>query len=467
MDENQLNEIGNHGEIPVAMLVNYQDVQNAILEKLNAAARKHKSDEKSVVLWLEYLKENGYETVLDISDNTDAPLVLSWYSPWQKKYLKAAEDWFLDSTHKTCVSFIDKRDCYLMTIVVHNPITKKGLLVAFFITSMECSPTIERFLSWLKNNNNLKLKRIMIDCSATEQRAIILSFSSTVQILLCDWHLQRVWEDHIKKISFKGGTADKKAARKLFRARLCKILYSEKEDGFWENWNQFKTFYETDHLTFLTYLYKNWMTKKEKWAKAWRPEAISHTNNYIESYHNQVKSFCLGKSGDCRIDRIVYMLSQVVERNYRQDTLQHYFGLKKVHLYKQDLQHQKLLDAILNEKGLEMINEFEPDDMRPNTVRFWMHIFLVARICKLSFTIKKNVCLSSPLLLELREKGDDLLAYDKVESLEHEQAEDEEKADLFSLNESIEKANTRLQKSIVNARRSASTFEDKEYCFRS
>ncbi|CEP19022.1 hypothetical protein [Parasitella parasitica] len=235
LDENQLNEIGNHGtfkEIPVAMLINYQDVQNAILAKLNAAARKHKSDGKRVVLWLEYLKENGYETMRDIPDNTDAPFVLSWYSPWHKKYLEAAEDWFLDSTHKTCVSFIDKRDCYLMTIVVHNPITSKDLPVAFFITSVKCSPTIERFLSWLKNNNNLKLKRIMTDCSATEQRAIISSFGSTIQIFLCHWHLQKAWEDHIKKISFEGDSADKKAARKLLRARLYKILYSEKEDGF-------------------------------------------------------------------------------------------------------------------------------------------------------------------------------------------------------------------------------------------
>lgn len=78
-------------EIPVAMIIDYQDVQNAVLAKLNAVARKHKFDKNSVILWLEYLKENGYEAMLDIPDNPHAPLVLAWYSPWHKKVKREFE----------------------------------------------------------------------------------------------------------------------------------------------------------------------------------------------------------------------------------------------------------------------------------------------------------------------------------------------------------------------------------------
>ncbi|KAI8640749.1 hypothetical protein BD408DRAFT_419188 [Parasitella parasitica] len=43
-------------------------------------------------------------------------------------------------------------------------------------------------------------------------------------------------------------------------------------------------------------------------------------------------SFYLGRSRDLRIHRLLYVLSQVVERDFRQDTLQFYFGFKKVRL---------------------------------------------------------------------------------------------------------------------------------------
>jgi hypothetical protein len=38
----------------------------------------------------------------------------------------------------------------------------------------------------------------MINCSATEISAIEEVFGSDVSILLCHWHIKRVWENHLK-----------------------------------------------------------------------------------------------------------------------------------------------------------------------------------------------------------------------------------------------------------------------------
>ena len=48
-------------------------------------------------------------------------------------------------------------------------------------------------------NLNLNVKRIMVDCSPTEIRAIKDAFVDEVEILLCHWHIKRAWETHIKR----------------------------------------------------------------------------------------------------------------------------------------------------------------------------------------------------------------------------------------------------------------------------
>lgn len=110
-----------------------------------------------------------------------------------------AEEWCIDSTHKTCKSFIQSSaDCYLYTIVVRNNVTNKGVPVCFFITNREVTPVLVKWLEWVKNCASVKPKRIMIDCSATEMEALRLAFEGQVDILFCHWHIKRDWEKHLK-----------------------------------------------------------------------------------------------------------------------------------------------------------------------------------------------------------------------------------------------------------------------------
>jgi len=42
----------------------------------------------------------------------------------------------------------------------------------------------------------------MIDCAASEQKAIKIVFDDNAQVLLCYWHLMRAWEEKVKKVGF-------------------------------------------------------------------------------------------------------------------------------------------------------------------------------------------------------------------------------------------------------------------------
>lgn len=86
----------------------------------------------------------------------------------------------------------------MFTIVVKNPITLKGIPVCFCITDKEVSNILVEWFLWLKENFNLNVKRIMIDCSQTEISAISEAFPN-VNISLCHWHIKRAWEKNIKK----------------------------------------------------------------------------------------------------------------------------------------------------------------------------------------------------------------------------------------------------------------------------
>lgn len=68
---------------PTSLLVNYQEVKNAITARLNKISRKDCKDQVSCQLWLESLQnEKNYLTLFKVHEN--GPFLVSWVSPWQK-----------------------------------------------------------------------------------------------------------------------------------------------------------------------------------------------------------------------------------------------------------------------------------------------------------------------------------------------------------------------------------------------
>ena len=60
LDEEELDELKNSDTLtifPPTLLINYYDVQNVIIRKMNNLSRKHYQDKISIQLWLTYLKE--------------------------------------------------------------------------------------------------------------------------------------------------------------------------------------------------------------------------------------------------------------------------------------------------------------------------------------------------------------------------------------------------------------------------
>ncbi|KAI9327059.1 hypothetical protein BD770DRAFT_404777, partial [Pilaira anomala] len=81
----------------------------------------------------------------------------------------------------------------------------------------------------------------------------------------------------------------------FLRQQLNNMMYAETEEKFVE---AYATFQETHKNEFPVFF------EKHLWVKAWRTDASINTNNYIESSHNQLKTYHFGRSRNERVDQV-------------------------------------------------------------------------------------------------------------------------------------------------------------------
>ncbi|EIE76341.1 hypothetical protein RO3G_01045 [Rhizopus delemar RA 99-880] len=346
--------------MPAALFVKYKDVKNLIDARIAHLTRKHSNDKESIKLCVDALKQEGFFSLLRFHEN--GPFLLSWVSPWQKK---------------------------------RSPITNKGVPVCFFITDREVLSTLEQWLTWLKSTFTLKVKKIMIDCSPTEIGAIRSVFGDAVQVLLCHWHIKRAWETHIKKdIKVDKATKQSENVRSAVRASLNSMMYAKSCEEFDLSVSLFNIKYK-EYTSFVDYFNKLWVPKKQNWSQAWSQEASFHTNNLIESYHNQIKSFYLGRSRNLRVDHMLYLLTKVILVDYRQDSIRTYYGFQDAKLAAFEEKKRAKAYEINFDIACSMIEKIDEDVADscisacscPDTAKICKHIFLTSRITQIPFSL--------------------------------------------------------------------------------
>jgi hypothetical protein len=166
------------------------------------------------------LSSAGYSTLFKQHAGEGAPFLISWISPWQKdvssikrlfttKILFSVNHYFyLDSCSKRpligVLIALTRPASLWMVKMIHIFLQLLSLVpVYFFVTDAEKTTVLAQWLDWVKQSApSLSVKRIMIDCSATEIAAIKCTFGDDVQILLCHWHIKRSWKTHLKKEAY-------------------------------------------------------------------------------------------------------------------------------------------------------------------------------------------------------------------------------------------------------------------------
>ena len=196
----------------------------------------------------------------------------------------------LDSTHKTCIDASNK-DCYLYTIVARCRTTGKGKPLAWMITNSQAQYPILFWLKWSKDEHGFVPERVMIDDSDTEIIAInkaynsvndeTSTFTNTVMILICQWHILKAWKKNIlTKLLAKPCTpsktiSEKKRMREDALSLMMSMMAAQSPNDFDLMHEEFELWCvdnddEWESAALYVYFENEHYGKREKWSAAWR-----------------------------------------------------------------------------------------------------------------------------------------------------------------------------------------------------
>lgn len=277
----------------------------------------NQDDFVSLKIWLnDVLPAKQYmvfEGDLSLYSNDTSLFALGFISPQQQELIKKSRTFCLDATYN-----ISRRvDDILYSIVVRDELIDRGHPVAYMITNDHSLGPVTQWLNYLKTNGLVvNPEQITIDCSDTETTAIRNIFPSC-DIQYCLFHVSQAWNRQLNlKVRTGVSPADNRIMRAEIMTELKSILFEEDIDAFHLKIEQFMDSY-SNFETFIDYFEKEWCSEEKFkiWSRAYHPLEFSHmlTNNFIESWHNQLKSVYLMRSRNRRLDRLVYILTVEVE----------------------------------------------------------------------------------------------------------------------------------------------------------
>lgn len=214
----------------------------------------------------------------------------------------------------------------LYTLLTRHPLTGTGYPVAFMVTNDQTVGPINQWLVHLRDACNLSATFITIDCCIAEVNAIKAALPNT-GIHYCAFHVMKAWKSKVgDKVSLDASFTKKQLGE--YKTDLIKdlkgILVERDEAEFTRKIAEFKAKIATAQPTFLKYFKKYWVGTDELLGRWGKPHvAESHlrylTNNYIESWHNQLKTVYFGRARNRRLDRLVFILTGDVEFYFEEE----------------------------------------------------------------------------------------------------------------------------------------------------
>ncbi|OAD74877.1 hypothetical protein PHYBLDRAFT_167217 [Phycomyces blakesleeanus NRRL 1555(-)] len=242
-------------------------------------------------------------------------------SPVQVRVTRIATSFCLDATHG-----ISARSGEVMySLVTQHNVTGKGFPVAYMVTNDQTVRPISQWLMHLCERSYFRPLNITIDCSIPKVNAITSAFPH-VAIHYCEFHILRAWQTNLNnkvRLDASFTSAQLAAYKQELKNKLKYILMESNKEVFLTRILDFKRDIP-NQLHFLRYFETRW-NGSEVLLKRWGHPYVndSHrrylTNNFIESWHNQLKTIYFGHARIRRLDRLVFDLTNNVEYFYEQE----------------------------------------------------------------------------------------------------------------------------------------------------
>ncbi len=295
--------------------IHFMDIYNIYKKSIYNTFKFDDNEIESAKLWLEKLENKNY--FIQHMEFFENQFSFSMAAPWQIDLIRSSDYFCMDATHSITT---DKRTI-LYTLLIRHQISGKGVPVSYMITNDHSRLPISRWLCGLKNLG-MSPMRITIDCSIPEINAIGGVFGPSTTIQLCLFHVSRAWNTNLKSKVKSDSPSSNKILWGIIMGELKLIMYEKSVEAFELKFENFIVKWSL-YPEFVEYFKSEWGTdeKKKMWSAAYQPEIFTNmaTNNYIESWHNQLKSIYLKRQRNRRIDRLIFILTEDVAIDLKMD----------------------------------------------------------------------------------------------------------------------------------------------------
>jgi len=288
--------------------------------------RFRENDIESFLFWLNNkLALQGYKIFagnpLLYSQDTTL-FAYGFQSQIQSRKMEQHQSFCLDATHGISSRSME----VLYTLLVKDLLTGKGYPVAYMVTNDQSVGPVNQWLVYLRDNCNFAPTAITIDCSLAEVNAIKAAFRNQVVIHYCAFHVWRAWKDNLgAKLSLPTSISNTEATeyKQDLLNDLHLILVETRKNALFRKIEGFKLKIE-NHTELLDYFTRYWFNNEEV-VKRWGAPFVKEihksfvTNNYIESWHNQLKVVYFERLRINRLDRLVFVLTNDVEYYFAEE----------------------------------------------------------------------------------------------------------------------------------------------------
>ena len=270
--------------------------------------QKDPDEKQSVLLWLGALETKGFSVHID--PDFDETLIFGFCSPWQKSLLSTCRTICLDATHHVSRHHLG----ILYSVVIKHPETGTGCPVGYLFTLDHSAAPLEKWVFFLRELG-LSPWKMTIDCSYVELNALQSVFPR-IPIQWCTYHVgQAVWKALQTRVKLQK-TEESKRLRSDMMQAFKEMMYTKDEENFHRLHNEFVNQF-AEQKQFIDYYVPNWYNEGRftRWCAAFQPDISTNmeTNNFVESWHNQLKTWYFERRRNRRLDTLIAVLVEDVD----------------------------------------------------------------------------------------------------------------------------------------------------------
>ncbi|OAD71954.1 hypothetical protein PHYBLDRAFT_169866 [Phycomyces blakesleeanus NRRL 1555(-)] len=330
-------------------------LKNQILYKF------HPDENKSLDIWMhEKLPSQNYCIFtgdLSAYSNNAQHFVFGFQLPSQMMLMRISQSFCLDATHNISACNIE----ILYSLVTCHPDTGKGSPVAYMITNDHSVGPINQWLIHLCEKSCFTPLYIIIDYNIIEVNAITAALPQTI-IHFCKFHVLRAWQHNLdSNVKLDTSYTSEQLGKYKYelKADFKNILIESDKDEFLRKIQEFRLHIQSQQQ-FLTY-FKQLL---RRWGRPYVANDYQRylANNYIESWHNQLKTIYFGHTCIRRLDCLIFILTNDVEFFYNEkigNSMENSNGKWTVKSFtvQRENNHLQLQRSLASEHEVAVVNE--------------------------------------------------------------------------------------------------------------